>query len=57
MGIHVDTVSVGANAEAMLPFTDFKPEQEAVVNNIVDDVYMGFLTKVTSEPLSLKLCF
>ena len=44
-GVDAETVAVGENAAAMLPFTGFTAKQEQIVNNLTDHVYHGFLEK------------
>ena len=46
LGINTETISEGANVEALLPFTDLTPRQAAKVEAIVDHVYQGFLDQV-----------
>ena len=51
-GVDAETVAVGENAAAMLPFTGFTTKQEQTVNDLTDSVYHGFLEKASPGVLS-----
>ena len=46
-GVDAETVAVGENAAAMLPFTGLTAKQEQIVNDLTDHVYHGFLEKAS----------
>ena len=45
-GINPCTIAEGKNADAQFPFSDWTPEQERLVNSLVDHIYAGFVRKV-----------
>ena len=45
-GINPCTIAEGKNADAQFPFSDWTPEQERLVNRLVDHIYAGFIRKV-----------
>lgn len=45
-GVNPETIAVGDNADAMLPFADFTSKQKRTIEGIVDNVYNGFLLNV-----------
>jgi len=49
-GVNPETIAVGANADAMLPFADFTGSQRRTIDGIVDNVYNGFLLNARALP-------
>ncbi|KAK9826094.1 hypothetical protein WJX81_001749 [Elliptochloris bilobata] len=47
-GVNPETIAVGDNADAMLPFADFTSSQKRTIDGIVDNVYNGFLLNVAA---------
>ncbi|GIM09383.1 hypothetical protein Vretimale_13251 [Volvox reticuliferus] len=47
VGVCSDAVTVGRNADALSPFTDFTDAQEAQLEVMIDHVYQDFLDKVS----------
>ena len=49
-GVHFEALSEGKNANAWSQFTDFTEEQLKAVNESIDEVYTGFLERVSFSP-------
>ncbi|GMH39146.1 hypothetical protein BSKO_07044 [Bryopsis sp. KO-2023] len=45
-GVNAETISIGKNAQILLPFNGVDSDQEAIANKLIDGIYEDFVGKV-----------